>query len=159
MNPTNKDLNKLAEVASQLNTETDDLNRLIISLEERLAGMQIGLECWCGLTIEPVERFGENYETDEKDKFRESWNLGYCKIGDAWRIAIRREIDDYAPPYDQWDFAGVVTATLTSLANAPRHLRISFAEHLDTLISSLTELAERRVEEMQKAKKELASES
>lgn len=70
---------RLSAVASDLNAASDDFGRVILSLEEALRKLNLGIASW--------------YEYAEQQNDNGSfWSryIGYTKIGTKWGIALRR---------------------------------------------------------------------
>lgn len=136
MTPSESALEALARAASNLNKETDHLNEIISGLEKRLGEMKLGVSVW--LDGHPIE------ETEPSNNTSLSYRVGYAKVGNEWRLAVKRirrtwgffegELDQ---PFEEREIVG----DPAPLANAPRSVRVHACGLLDELIEELTHKA------------------
>jgi len=93
-------LRKLSEKASKLNKQSDEINGIISAFENKLAEMNLGIEVWYGdpdkdwFCNPNAHHHGftlskEDDEDENGDRFSYIAVLGYCKIGNSWRLAVR----------------------------------------------------------------------
>lgn len=156
-------LDRVSSLASKLNNATDDLNATIAKIEERLKG--IGLAVWVDLTLD--ERNTRAHADDGGDGYYVhttiAWDLGYAKVGDAWRIAAKRctgtattrdgAIDDSVDR--EWSDDGEPVALVT----APRSVRVAAVKYLDDLLDKIAQQAERFIADVEAAKEFAAADS
>ena len=116
---------RLSKVASNLNTASDNLGKIIQLLDQRLKGLNLGIVSWY------------KYVGDE-DENGNYWgrHIGYAKIGTKWGIALSATSGNHhAPPgYDkdeEWLFN-----------DAPRHLRIEAVGYIPEMMEALIKAAE-----------------
>jgi predicted nucleic acid-binding Zn-ribbon protein len=121
-------LEQLAQIAEALNRETDNLKDTVSELEKRLGKMNIGATVW-------LERLLE-WSDEGNDT---AYELGYTKIKDKWRIAVRVKGEE---------------GSELPLSKAPRLVRAIALRHLDELLDLLTERATKFLETLKKLKAE-----
>jgi len=123
---------KLAEVASDLNTVSDSLGQMIAELDLALKRLNLGITVW-------VQIRGDF--DDEFDYWSE--DLGYAKIGSKWGIALRARSGNPNEPesesVEEWLFS-----------DAPRQLRLSAIENIPELFEKLSEQAVKTTEKIVK---------
>jgi hypothetical protein len=153
-------LTTLTNTAETLNAESADINTLIDQMEEKLQALNLGFEVWvnrCPLTERLSEE--ENYDRDIGNgplvtRGTQDTQLGYTKIGDAWRLAIRTATWQYVDPEQpDGEAKEIVHGNPTPLNDAPRHLRIKALEAFPALIWLLQEEAEKALQAITRAKK------
>ncbi len=123
---------RLAAVASDLNSVSDELGKAISALDESLKQLNLGIVHWHKFA-------GQEWQTG-------FWahHIGYAKIGTRWGIALSRTSGEYdAPPEyntdEEWLFN-----------DAPRQLRIDAVDHIPAMIDSLITAAETTVTRIKK---------
>jgi hypothetical protein len=113
---------QLASSAQALNNASDELTKIVSSLDSAIKKLNLGIDAW--VTI----RAG----SDEEGRYSYEDQLEYTKINGRWGIAIRQiqsnEMTGEEQVTNEWLFA-----------DAPRELRISTVEHLPKLIEKLLE--------------------
>lgn len=142
----------LSNAASQLNKSTNGLTLKIEALEKDLAAMNVGIEDWLGVCL-PLSLGGSErvpYEGQYRKKV-EGFDLGYCKIGSSWRIAVKK-VETFLELGEPGDFEEVerfASSEPSPLVNASRAVRARASLHFEELISSLIKAvgqARRRIE-------------
>lgn len=123
-------LENLSRIAEELNKETDALKDSVSDLDKRLGKMKIGATVW----LDHVLKDGENEDAN-------SYLLGYTKIRDKWRIAVRRDDEG---------------SSELALSKAPRLIRVQALNHLDELLDALTERANEFLSTLRKHKEAAA---
>lgn len=115
---------KLAEKASHLNQVSDELTKIIDTLDAELKKLGLGISAW--VTIDDDRSDDGQYWSSEE--------LGYTKLSNRWGIALRTRSGDYNYPPDdechEWHFS-----------DSPRTLRIKAVDHLPTLLDELSKEA------------------
>ena len=157
MSPIKPDLlHELTEAAETLNRSSDDLTTAIRQFEEQINQTRVGVSVW--LPDEFAE--GETYIVGEDDgdngryerRRYDGWRLGFAKIGDAWRVVVRRELfqneDGAVDARGQYEWSPYcVDFGPVALADAPRHVRVQAVgsggrpERFERLLKALTERA------------------
>ncbi len=121
---------RLTAVASDLNTVSDELGKVINALDESLKRLNLGIAQW--------HKFAGNEH--ESGAF---WAnaIGYAKIGTRWGIGLSKVSGHNEAPElstdEEWLFN-----------DAPRQLRIEAVEHIPAMIDALIEAAEKTVEKI-----------
>jgi hypothetical protein len=125
---------ELAELSVQLNSRSDDLNRLIEELNSRLAASNLGLEFW--LETHPISDTGLLHGQNNLN-VRELKYLGYTKVQEKWQLAVREESIEY-----QWDQDNQIEIPVSTVHDFPllkcsRDTRLKAADLFDGLLYGL----------------------
>jgi hypothetical protein len=144
MVPISEEVSRLTSVAKKLNEATESHNKLIEKLEADLQKSGVGVACWaeCVLVEGPVTTFQDENEMGPVLGHQESWDLGYQKLGDTWRIVTKKVIctwpigDTEKKEWSDGDDAPI------PLLKAPRAVRVEAAPFLEQLVRKLREKAE-----------------
>jgi hypothetical protein len=133
MSKTENMLAEVAELAAQLNASTDGLNETILAVEKGLADARVGMTVWTstGLCETPFQ-----LDRDRNQRFFDYWDLGYTKIEDAWRIAVRR-MRAYVINEEHDEREEMALDDAIPLSRAPRVVRVEAADHIDVLLNNL----------------------
>jgi hypothetical protein len=156
MAPSKKSVDEIRKLASALNKETDELNATIERLEQQLADAKIGVAVWLNVVLEADERLDDPEIVNGREvqmKFCTGWDLGYCKIGDSWRIATKQSQATGVADAARTELPWLDTTSPMPLVSAPRVVRVAAADHLESLLSALSHRMQRFVESIQRAKK------
>lgn len=143
MSPDESTLRKLEKLAEQLNASTDELNRVIESLESRLARMSLGITVWL------VNAWLDRPYVDELDK-TEAVILGYAKTKDGWRICAATAHLRWFHDGNEYDIVDLSEPTPLTLRS--REIRIAACDCLDDLLGRMADLARHRLEGIERAK-------
>ena len=139
MSPNTNLLSTLTEVAKSINSESDELNKIIDQFEAELAKARIGLTVWVSLA------FTAPINDDAFSSSEQMYDLGYAKIKGNWRVGVRACHHPNIPPGG----GGFVTSKnwVSSAADGeilrdqPRMIRVNAIPHLDKLTKALIEKA------------------
>ena len=138
-------LRELSVVASALNEATDKLNERIVSIEERLNSMGVGATYWLDQTEHhlSVGPWVEARVSGEDGRSRESWTVGYAKVGSKWCLAAQ-EVDTQETCIDGESLKWKPRKSFRigkpiTLLSAPRIVRVEAVEKMGALIAGLTE--------------------
>jgi hypothetical protein len=129
----------LSEIASTLNTASDELTGSICVLDEALKKLNVGLTAWVTFRDRTVDEW--RYDVDQ---------IGYCKIDSKWGIALRRiwgdqdggEFNETGP----WPFN-----------DGPRDMRIAAADKIPELIEALGKTAFDTTKKVQETAREVSA--
>lgn len=147
----------LSEVSRKLNKKSDTLNTTIISLNEKLAKLHLGIETW--LPNSPIEQSDPyyDYERDEHGNFplhNETW-LGYCRFDEVgWALAVKRVVLQIV---DRSLENKIVEAETKPLLDTSRQIRLEAMKLLPGLLDAVKKRAEELVESIDKAEKAAAT--
>lgn len=128
MSPT---IDELLPLSKALKAESNDLNKTIAAISDKLAALNLGIEVW--ITSE----------------FAPEYDVGFGKVSEAvpggekkWQLACRmgHNTHAYAEP----------------LLSASRDLRIEGLKLVPTIVATLQDEAQERIRIMQEAKKQAA---
>lgn len=87
MNDVEKRLASLANVAQELNRTSDEVTSFLRDVENRLAGMKLGVEVWGPpFYLDDVDLVGDDVSGVQAYTGTQ-YLLGYAKIGASWRLA------------------------------------------------------------------------
>jgi methyl-accepting chemotaxis protein len=136
---------ELSTLASSLNTASDELTKVIGTLDEALKKLNVGLTVWVPSRVRGDETDHQFYDQDQ---------IGYAKVSGTWGIVLRRiwgneAFDDDHHEDGPWLFK-----------DAPRELRLAAADKIPELIEALAKAAStttREVQEKTKQVRELAA--
>ena len=153
MAPVRDEMERLRQAAEALNAATDGLNEVIEQLEDELAKIGVGLTYWLDEYQAQPAIFDHQEQNDRRAK---GWTLGYTKIGDRWRLAVREvtvevpsEEDD---PISRTPWSFLRRGTAVPLLTAPRIVRAEAAPELERLVSGLRARADHLTEGVDKAR-------
>lgn len=144
--PISDNLQALSAAASKLNKVMDDLNKALERIEGDILRTGVGVTVWLN-----VDLLGSGVPPDQSVDY---WQLGFTKIQNRWRIAVRRmetTRDRSDPETQSWRQA----RPALPLASAPRQVRLKAPPHLEALIEELTDTANRLLERVESAKRSL----
>jgi hypothetical protein len=165
-------LRRLSEKVSKLNKSSDDLNKLVSAYEEKLADMKIGVEVWVndpeemafhsfmdGYGIVHGESFvlatgDKNNDPDEGKWSTFVYCLGYCKIGDAWRIAVK---SGWATMFGNDDSHSFDEEMRIPLAEASRNMRINALGAMEKLFKAIEGRVDKMLNSIEAGKKFIKS--
>jgi methyl-accepting chemotaxis protein len=133
----------LTETASSLNAASDELTKVIASLDEALKKLNVGLMVWVTFIT---------WGTDEPSEYDEE-QIGYCKINGKWGISLRRIWGDHREDRHvedgPWHFS-----------DGPREMRLRGVDKIPELIQALSKQAAdttKKVQEKTEQVRELAA--
>jgi hypothetical protein len=130
MTKTKDTLAELASLAQTLNSETDDLNDIIQTINGKLRAFNFGIEIWC--------------------KGPDGVDFGFARLGDPseWQLAAREAVTDFGNGKKEYRYA--------PLLKRNRNERVEGLESVPNILSELKKEAEQKVSAIRKAK-ELAA--
>ncbi len=112
---------KLAAAASNLNTASDQLGKVVVDLDSALKRLNLGITSWVFFS-------GWQDDPDWASDY-----IGYAKIGGKWGIAIRSLSSDFSSP------DGCRTDGEWLFNDAPRDLRLMAIDKIPDLLEKLVE--------------------
>ena len=144
---------ELSEVSRKLNQKSDTLRTTIISLNEKLASLKLGVEAW--LANSPIERSDPYYdhERDEHASFplhNETW-LGYCRFENelGWALAVKSVVLQLMNDRNQEH--KIVEAQTKPLLDATRQVRLEAMRLVPELLDTVKKRAEDLLESIDRA--------
>jgi hypothetical protein len=120
-------LAELAALAQALNSESDDLNSTIQTINEKLRALNFGVEVWC--------------KGSDGD-------YGFARVDDQWQLATQ---------WDSEDFHGKKVKMVAPLIKQTRNERIEGLELAPEILRKLKSDAESKIAAIRKAKEFAAS--
>jgi hypothetical protein len=151
------DLKDLEPLAKRLNSSTDDLNKALQTIQDRLNALGIGVEVW--VENHPLHESGYRAVLNERDEptgeKEYDWDeLGYGRHGDGWALLVRQRRfvvsrDEYGrEAHDAFD-----ESPDQPLLRASRRLRLAAVPRIPKLIDAIKAAAEDAVAAVETAKK------
>src|SRR5258706_5366873 len=134
----------LSEVASSLNTASDELTKTVSILDEALKKLNVGLPVWVSFRRRGNDDEPHLYDDDQ---------IGYCKVNGAWGIALRHIWGD-----ESWDRHDEEGPWLFN--DASREMRLHSVDAIPNVIEALAKEAldtTKRIQEKTKEVRELAA--
>jgi hypothetical protein len=110
----------LSSVASSLNEASNELTKVVSTLDEALKKLNVGLTVWVTYL---------NYNMEEADAYSHD-QIGYCKMDGEWGIALRH----------LWGYESSAEGNMDGpwlFKNAPREMRIRGVDKIPELIEAL----------------------
>jgi hypothetical protein len=145
-------VSELTQSAKTLNQESDSINALISKFEETLTAINLGLEVW--LTY-PSLRSGrwteENDEGVTTDEGTQDEELGFTKVADKWRLAVRTAT--YRIERGTSGLTLLSTERPWPLLDQSREIRIEALRHFPALAARMKQAADAAVKAITDAKK------
>jgi hypothetical protein len=141
-----KSMRELADVSLQLNSESNGINEAIVTLNNKLQKLNIGLEVWLDSPL--IEPLPGDERQDGMGPF-----LGYCSVEEQWQLAIRAK-----PKPAAWGPVGsgvggwVGDLPRTPLTKATREVRLAALPQLPFLVIKINQEAQRVLKAIQDAK-------
>jgi hypothetical protein len=140
------ELSELAPLAKTLNEESNDLNKTIAALNRYLAGLNLGIEVWCGPWDEDI-----------------LFQIGYAKVEDGvnsrgtatWELATRSctpVLVKNESGRDNWEAKPGSLGTPQCLLRASRNVRVDGLEVIPEIIRALKARAESKIATIRRAK-------
>jgi len=151
----------LADVATRLNAKSDTVHQLIEQFQDKLRGLNVGLEAWVLLRTEPGS---EDLPVPSQRRTRRpvrattvtvEISLGHARGDDGWglyvkRIAYKPQMPNMFPPASG---EVVSVSKWIKLVDASRATRVAALEAFPKLLEALKTAAESAVQTIENAKK------
>ena len=123
---------KLTNIATGLNSASDELGKTIAELDAALKQLNLGIAAWVGITGNSDEE-GNHW----------SRSVGYARIGNQWGIALRTVSGNVNFPDDQdseeWLFN-----------DSPRWMRVESIDKIPELLEKLAQQASNTTDRIRK---------
>jgi hypothetical protein len=149
------ELKDLSALGRQLNSLTDDLNKQLTDIQERLEKSSIGVEAWVKKDA-LHEEYSDTWTGDPfPTRHRIATELGYARLGDGWELAVRTVIylQELDPNTHEWCEYGGEVKRAKPLLRATRTLRAAAVDRIPALIDALYEAGSKLVDAVEKARK------
>jgi len=152
-------IGRLDALSLQLNTISDKLNEAFTALEKKLAAMKVGVTCWLDVPLEAGEPYCLSEDEGGYDsnvfRYKDVYQLGYCKCRDEWHICIRKSCwqevsSGYSTTGKDWE-QGTLLEGPVPITQAPRSVRVEAAAFLEKLVDELIEKTEHYLANIEKA--------
>jgi hypothetical protein len=145
-------VDELASLSRKLNQNSNVLNNSIVTINDKLAKLKLGVEAW--LLDSPIH-VGDPYfnPDDDEQRFpmRSELVLGFCKTDDAWQLATK-DITTGTDAFGR-QFADIIEGGRPqALLESPRNVRIQAMDLVPDLLDALKAEAEKLLSSIEKAK-------
>jgi hypothetical protein len=149
-----KSIAELADLAKQLNSRSDNINKSIKALNDQLAPLNLGLEFW---HPRPIISSGLRYRrypgVVEPERYEVDTYLGYSKLENEWQLAINETTTTYEWDEDEREQRSVEEMRYCPLLKASRDVRLAGVSCFDELIARLVDHTKEQLKTIQKAEK------
>jgi hypothetical protein len=146
-------LNELASLAKTLNDKSDQANKLIASINERLAELNVGLEVWS------TDRFvsegdwfyrNEDRKLDLNAQCFKAVLLGYCRFDDGWELALKSCVVRERPDPQTGNRMQEITSCKLAipLLKGSREERVGAVHLIDPLLQEIKKRAQTLISEI-----------
>ena len=144
-------ISELAPLAQKLNQKTDQINRTISMLNEKLGKLNLGIEVWLdGEPDEPLE--AEAWSDEGSMRSRSLSYLGYCRLSDKWQLAVKDVVEEHTIVEGENCYEEV-NPGYTSLLQASRSLRLAALEKIPRLLDKLKKMGQDVLDTVEAAEK------
>ncbi len=144
-------LSELSGLSSKLNTQSEKLNSIISSVNQRLKALNLGVEVW--LKDEPIEKSGMKHRPDSQDcavMYQEQKVFGYCRIDGEWELAVKTFWSDAVEEGDECEPTEMLDSEI-SLLKTSRANRIKALELLPDLLDEIKAGAQKMLDAISSA--------
>jgi uncharacterized protein YukE len=131
--------NKLKAAASELNSASDRITKLVGEIDAVLKPLNIGIDTWVQIGSAWCD---ENLNTGYNE-------VGYSKVNGKWGISLRSVTENPSNPFDdivEWSFG-----------DGPRRLRLESIDYLPPLLDELAKKADDGTRELNDKTSDLES--
>jgi hypothetical protein len=135
------DFQALSEIASELNTASDQLTRTVAILDEALKKLNVGLTVWVTFRRRGDDDQPAQYDFDQ---------IGYCKVNGTWGLALQHVWGDETPP-NPWERGEGPWL----FNDASRELRLRSVDKIPEVIAELAKEAFDTTKKIQEKTKEV----
>jgi hypothetical protein len=146
------EISELTPLATKLNQKSDQINRTIATINEKLAKMNLGIEVWLGTPLSAED--GDDVKTWQLDdagiRCREAFYLGYGRLGDKWELLAKEVIEEEQP---DGTIVTVAEPYRASVLDGTRNARLAVLEQLPQLLDALKAEGERLLKLIDAAEK------
>lgn len=158
--PSKQTMEELAAAAAELNSASDDLNEIIETFEDQLQRAGVGVSCWLGeedfepsAWLLPQAPSVEDPD-DDNHLVATGWLLGYVKLSDKWRLAVKEVLVNIYPRADLQERENKrdLRKPDVPLLKAPRHIRVAAAAQFEELAKLLTRRMKQHTADIEEAK-------
>jgi hypothetical protein len=141
-------LSRLAKASQRLNSQSDDLNELIASVEDEINTLNVGVSFWLDKPLESNPTYYGN--EDHVGGYWDHHVLGYDRGDKGWGLFVMN-VFDFVDDDDQR--LRTQSNERFRLKDASRALRLAAVQQLDDLIDSLAKECERLSKTVEAAKR------
>ena len=153
------DLKDLEPTAKRLNAATDELNKALQTIQDKLNAMGVGVEAWIDEPLTATDWRDIFDRDDEPTGHREfdADELGYGRLGDGWALLVRTrryvEGPDPGTGFLKTEAYEDSPGERKPLLRAARNLRVEAVALIPNLIDVLKAQADHALKRIEQAKK------
>ncbi len=141
-------MQELRPLAKRLSTSSDDLNQALLTIQDKLNALGLGVEEWVPI---PVTRSWVKEAEEIRDQeWRES-QLGYSRVGDGW-VLMTRSVHFQGRDPEGKELVYTYSEA-RPLLRADRDSRLQAAKEVPSLVRVLKNRAGEVIEAVQEAQK------
>ena len=141
---------ELSPLAKQVNQKTDEINRVISTLNDKLAKLNLGIEVWLDHPRNALAV--SDWEDEATHRERTFWFFGYDRLGDKWQLAVK-EVTEELTIEDGEENVEEVNPKFFPLLSASRTLRLAALEQIPRLLDQMKEEGKKLLETVSAAEK------
>jgi len=127
-------ISDLTPIAKQLNEKTDEINKTISTINEKLARLNFGIEVWLD---NPWNALSSSTRDQGKTRVRDVSYLGYDRLGDKWQLAIKDVEEEITLDENGDECVEQLNPEYVALLQASRDLRLAALKKLPELLDEL----------------------
>jgi hypothetical protein len=150
------ELDDLTPLSKRLNAATDELNKVLETIQTKLNALAIGVEVWLGSSPRHVLDSRIVDAKGNRRTIREA-QLGYARQGEGWALVVRYASYDMTREAnrEEWEYVdgNPYAIEVKPLLRAAREHRVRAVDVLPYLIDALKAEAEKVIGSVEKAKK------
>jgi hypothetical protein len=132
---------ELAPIATKLNRKSDQINRTIATINQKLAKMNLGIEVWLDTPLSAEKGDEDNvglakpWQLDDNGiRCREAFYLGYGRLGDTWELLAKEVVEEERT---DGTIVTVGEPRRASVLKGTRNARLAALEQLPALMDAL----------------------
>ena len=143
-------ISDLAPLAKKVNTKTDQINRTISSINEKLAKLNLGIEAWLDGNLRDALDCSP-WSDEGTMRVRSISYLGYDRIDGKWQLAVKEVTEEYTVDEDGDEEFDKVNPEYEALLQASRNLRLAALPRIPRLLDELKSRGKELLETVESA--------
>ncbi len=129
-------LSDLAPLAQKVNKQSDQINRTISSIHEKLAKLNLGIEVWLDDNLRNALECSA-WSDEASMRVRTISYLGYDRFDGKWQLVVKEVNEEYTVDELGEEQVEVVNPEYTPLLQASRNLRLAALPKIPLLLDEL----------------------
>ena len=133
---------ELAPIAKQLNEKTDQINKILATVNRKLAKLNLGVTVWLDETLPAAPcRW---IEDENGVRCRDAFYLGYGRLDDKWGLLVKNVTEEIKLDREGREYIEEIgPVRKASVLNGTRNARLAALEQLPELLGVLKGKGER----------------